>query len=657
MVGAGPAGSFLNLILARYGLGEGVLCIDANAGPTPAGHADGITPRTVEALSSFDLETDVLKHGVHVVERVNWNRRPTTETNEPAQLVRDFRMRMSFPTNGRYNDGLFYGMHQGHMERVFADDLALYSTRTVQRNTRLVSVEIDPSDVDYPVLACVTTSDSADSVQVRAKYLVGADGAHSAVRRSLGIKMKGDTTDDMYGVIDLVPETDYPDIRCAGNIRSGDETLLHVPREARADGHHLVRLYVPLDNVETNGEVSNDEPSNDQNADLRPYSHTQSRTHATQHTAAIILAKANRMMAPYTIKPHPDSPEISWSTAYRVGQRLAAHQQWPPVPAHPRIFLIGDASHTHSPKIGQGMNVSMLDAHNLAWKLTHVLSGLVPTASIADVLHSYEAERRPVASDLINIDKLWYSARYAKVREAIQRDEAKQPHPQQNGEVQDRKGAPADLPLHEQVLQGEILDFISGLSTEHAATASSLIGNGPRDKKQAPLKDAAEMAAVKAGKLRIGRRLPEAQCMRFADGIYKYLQTEVVKGSGCWWVVIFAARDFGDETDGRSACVAQQILDLSHDYAQDMISSVILHCKAQWGFEWTDLPKQIKRECEMRLLGFEDAEASYARFGVGVEDGAIVLVRPDGVLAMLEELTGDAVQRVDNFLARVLVKR
>src|SRR4029078_4507243 len=77
----------------------------------------------------------------------------------------------------------------------------------------------------------------------------------------------------------------------------------------------------------------------------------------------------------------------------------------------PTVFIAGDACHTHSPKAGQGMNVSMQDAFNLGWKLVAVLQGRSPPS----LLHSYSAERRPIAKELIDFDRE-FAAQFASVR-------------------------------------------------------------------------------------------------------------------------------------------------------------------------------------------------------------------------------------------------
>src|SRR5690606_39078235 len=96
---------------------------------------------------------------------------------------------------------------------------------------------------------------------------------------------------------------------------------------------------------------------------------------------------------------------VAWWSVYEIGQRLS--DKFDDVPmgleAHrqPRVFIAGDACHTHSPKAGQGMNVSMQDTFNLGWKLALVLRGLAP----AQLLHSYSVERQAIAQELIDFDR------------------------------------------------------------------------------------------------------------------------------------------------------------------------------------------------------------------------------------------------------------
>src|SRR6202042_1897850 len=119
-------------------------------------------------------------------------------------------------------------------------------------------------------------------------------------------------------------------------------------------------------------------------------------------TADNLIAAARRILKPYTM----EVKEISWWSVYEIGQRLC--DRFDDVPEDdteraPCVFIAGDACHTHSPKAGQGMNVSMQDAFNLGWKLSSVLQ----ERCAPSLLHTYSAERRAIAKELIDFDREW----------------------------------------------------------------------------------------------------------------------------------------------------------------------------------------------------------------------------------------------------------
>ena len=120
-------------------------------------------------------------------------------------------------------------------------------------------------------------------------------------------------------------------------------------------------------------------------------------------TADDLIAKAQRILHPHTL----DVKEVAWWSVYEIGQRLC--DKFDDVPEEevatrlPRVFIAGDACHTHSPKAGQGMNVSMQDGFNLGWKLASVLRG----RCAPHLLHTYSAERQAIAKELIDFDREW----------------------------------------------------------------------------------------------------------------------------------------------------------------------------------------------------------------------------------------------------------
>ncbi|MGH3265865.1 MAG: FAD-dependent monooxygenase, partial [Trebonia sp.] len=191
----------------------------------------------------------------------------------------------------------------------------------------------------------------------------------------------GDVANHAWGVMDVLATTDFPDWRTKNVVQSaGKGSLLMIPRE----GGNLVRCYVDL------GEVPADDAS---------------RVRAT--TVERLIEVANHILHPYSM----DVRSVAWSSVYEVGQRITDKFDDMPADADadadtgrtPRVFICGDACHTHSAKAGQGMNVSMQDAFNLGWKLAAVLEG----RSGPSLLHTYSAERHAVAQDLTDFDKFW----------------------------------------------------------------------------------------------------------------------------------------------------------------------------------------------------------------------------------------------------------
>jgi len=213
---------------------------------------------------------------------------------------------------------------------------------------------------------------------VRAKYVVGCDGARSLVRQSIGGEPRGDYANHAWGVMDMLAITDFPDIRLKAAIQSAEEgNILLIPRE----GGYLVRLYVDLGDVDPN----------DRGAVRAKY------------TADKVIDIARRVLRPYTL----DVRNIVWFSVYEVGQRVTDRfDDVPPAQAgsrEPHVFIAGDACHTHSAKAGQGMNVSMQDAFNLGWKLAAVLEGRAKP----ELLRTYSIERHAIAQQLIEFDREW----------------------------------------------------------------------------------------------------------------------------------------------------------------------------------------------------------------------------------------------------------
>lgn len=375
IVGCGPAGLTLAAQLAQFPNIKTCI-VEQKPGRLSVGQADGVACRTMEMFHAYGFSERVLKEAYWVNETTFWK----PDEGAPEQIVRSGRVQdvedglSEFPhvilNQARIHDGFLDVMRKSPAK------LEPYYAR------RLLDLQVDPAAgaADHAVTVRLERVDAGSEGKVetiRARYVVGCDGARSTVRKSIGRELHGDSANHAWGVMDVLAVTDFPDIRFKALIQSAkDGSLLIIPRE----GGYMVRLYVELAKLDVGERVTN-----------------------RNITAEDVIAKARRILKPHTL----EVKEIAWWSVYEIGQRLT--DKFDDVPEAeintrlPRIFIAGDACHTHSPKAGQGMNVSMQDAFNLGWKLAAVLR----KQSAPSLLHSYSAERQAVAKELIDFDREW----------------------------------------------------------------------------------------------------------------------------------------------------------------------------------------------------------------------------------------------------------
>lgn len=321
VVGAGPAGLMLQLLLSRYGLNDdSLLCVDAKPSILKSGQADGIQPRTLEVLKSLGILDEIITDGCHMEEVAFWN--PSSnkdEIIERTSIVPD----VSVPA--RYQHEVT--IHQGRIERILETDMLRYSKRGVQRNTKVLHVRIDDAeDSEFPVVAELETDGKPRTI--RTKHVVGADGAHSVVRQSMGVPLVGESSDHIWGVMDLVVDTDFPDIRRRCAIHSPAGSVMVIPRERIATGDYLTRLYVQVPELETEGPVDG---SNKENARERRGRVTMDR----------LFQHAVDAFQPYYIQPKKDGA-VDWWAAYQIGQRVLDHFAVKDSNGINRVFIVGD---------------------------------------------------------------------------------------------------------------------------------------------------------------------------------------------------------------------------------------------------------------------------------------------------------------------------
>lgn len=229
-------------------------------------------------------------------------------------------------------------IHQGRIERIFQDDLSQYvPTSTIRRSHRLVDFTINEAqNVEYPItvnyeqdLEDGTTKRSS----LKTKYLVGADGAHSLVRKGMGLHLEGDTTDHIWGVCDFVVDTDFPDIRKRCAVHSDAGSVMVIPRERIASGDYLTRLYVQVP-----GEAK---PDVDAGSTNERDAKAESKRMRNKVTLDFILEQAQAVFAPYKIRIKKGTVP-DWYAAYQIGQRMTPKFSKRTSDGRDRIFIVGD---------------------------------------------------------------------------------------------------------------------------------------------------------------------------------------------------------------------------------------------------------------------------------------------------------------------------
>jgi phenol 2-monooxygenase len=244
-------------------------------------------------------------------------------------------------------------IHQGRIERILSDDLARYSERGVDYSSKIISVIIDEvTDPEYPVVVEVEkigdsgkenlgASSTRSKRSIRAKHLVGCDGAHSVVRRAMGLDLVGDSRDHIWGVVDLVVDTDFPDIRRRCAIHSSAGSVMVIPRERIATGDYLTRLYVQVNIEVPADELSGADVSDPANNDADTEARRKARERRAKITLEGLLQQAQAVFKPYNIKLK-DGAGVDWWAAYQVGQRMTEQFLQRSSDGVPRLFIAGD---------------------------------------------------------------------------------------------------------------------------------------------------------------------------------------------------------------------------------------------------------------------------------------------------------------------------
>ena len=468
IAGCGPAGLCLAAQLSQFPQLE-TMIVERKPGPLEKGQADGINTRTMEMFQAFGFGEKVKRESYWVNQTAFWSPDPAN----PKHIRRIGRVQDVPDDSSEMPHTL---INQARVHELFLEVMQNSPSKLEpDYSWSVIDFTIDDTTDDHPVTVVLenTGINAGETKTVRANYVVGCDGARSNVRKAIGGTLHGDAAHQAWGVMDILANTDFPDIRQKCLVTSSAEgNILILPRE----GGYLFRMYVELDKLNADERVS-----------------------SKNFTADHMIAAANRIMAPYTI----DVKQVVWWSIYEIGHRLTDRFDDVPegVDRNPRVFTAGDACHTHSPKAGQGMNVSMQDTFNLGWKLAHVLTGRAD----AKLLRSYSAERWVEAKRLIDTDHQW-----ARIMSA----------PAGQSEL-DGDGMPR---FQKQFIEN--LEFTGGLAV--AYDPSDLVSD-----------TAHQDLATGLG---VGRRFHSAPVVRLSDAMQLHLG-HVAEADGRWRIYAFAGRD------------------------------------------------------------------------------------------------------------------
>jgi len=349
VVGAGPTGLMAANLLKRSGVT--VRVIDSRSEASRESRAFAVMARSMELFAQLGLADRILDRGV-----MNPGIDFYVRGNRVGGLDYDRAASPDTPYE-------FITLHpQSNTEAVLIDDLTRLGV-VIERQTTVTGVSQDSDGV-------TTQAASADGreVTIRSRYAVGADGAHSAVRKALGLSFEGAKYAQTFMLADC--RVDWP--------------LDHARFRVFLRGD-TIALFLPLDGAGRSRVMVTDHSNK---ADLGNVEAAQLDLSELEPVYREVTGMDVRLSDPL------------WSTRYRVSHRGV------PRYGDGRVFVAGDAAHIHSPAGGQGMNTGLQDAANLAWKLAAVLGG-----APADLLDSYDGERRPVGHQVVETsDKMFGAA-------------------------------------------------------------------------------------------------------------------------------------------------------------------------------------------------------------------------------------------------------
>ena len=335
IVGAGPTGLVLALWLTKQGVE--VRVIDKSSGPGETSRAMAVQARTLELYRQLDMGDAAVAAG-HKALAINFwaggKRRAELSLGDAGEGLTPYPFMLVFP--------------QDQHERLLVQHLEALGV-VVERRTEMLSFE-EKSD---HVAVRVRTADGSEEI-CEASYLAGCDGASSLTRHQAGGSFEGGTYKQIFYVADVA----------LSGLEPGNEGHIAV------DGSDFV-LVLPYSDTGQFRLIGTVRGERAEHPEILTFDDV---SHEAIDKLGVTIGKVN------------------WFSHYRVHHRVTDSFRYG------RTFLLGDAAHVHSPAGGQGMNTSIGDAINLAWKLAEVMRGHAPDT----LLDSYDAERRAFAHKVVD---------------------------------------------------------------------------------------------------------------------------------------------------------------------------------------------------------------------------------------------------------------
>ncbi|WP_432197280.1 FAD-dependent monooxygenase [Streptomyces sp. bgisy027] len=354
IVGAGPVGLTAAAELRR----QGVACrvIDRLPARLPYAKAVGVQPRTLEIWDRMGMVRAALEVAVPMRGQVLYD-----------GGVEQARFEVRLPPEVPY---VFAALPQYETERIIEEQLARFGAR-IERGTELVGFTQD----EGAVVSRIVTASGAEQ-EVRSRFLIGCDGAHSTVRKGLGLAFEGGAFPEEYMLADVEVDWSLPQgygVRATHHDEDGriDDLLVCIPLPG--DRRYRMSMLVPPELSAHAEGASQDSVAHGLEGGRAP---------GLGHIQAVLDR----------LSPQPTTASaMRWSSVFRISHRLVDRY------SVGRVFVAGDAAHIHPPTGAQGMNTGIQDAYNLAWKLALALEG----GAHPRLLDSYDAERRPIGEEVV----------------------------------------------------------------------------------------------------------------------------------------------------------------------------------------------------------------------------------------------------------------